>query len=250
MTHVLVVDDDEPVRVGLKQCLVQLGCRVTLAAGGREALESIAGEKPDLVFLDIMMPWMDGFDVLKVLRLDPATHNLPVILLTPKSADADVYRWLWEKDEDYLYKPPVPRGVQAKLEWVRQTGRLPPRVLIVDDEVKTRWSVAWALRESGVRADTAESVEEAMERLACYRPDLVILDVVMPGTEGFDLLQRIRESRETGDLPVLMLTARSADADAPSGNWSADGENGYYEKPFVPGELAHWIVQWLRRNRI
>jgi DNA-binding response OmpR family regulator len=103
--HILTVDDETNIRRLLQVNLQRAGYRVTMASDGVEALESIALERPDLVVLDVMMPRMDGFEVLRRLRIDAATADLPVIMLTAKAQDADVFRG-WQSGADcYLTKP-------------------------------------------------------------------------------------------------------------------------------------------------
>lgn len=105
MKHILTVDDETNIRRLLQVNLQRAGYRVTMACDGVEALESIGLERPDLVVLDVMMPRMDGFEVLRRLRMDAATAELPVIMLTAKAQDADVFKG-WQSGADcYLTKP-------------------------------------------------------------------------------------------------------------------------------------------------
>ena len=105
MKHILTVDDETNIRRLLQVNLQRAGYRVTMACDGVEALESIRQERPDLIVLDVMMPRMDGFEVLRQLRMDTTTAELPVIMLTAKAQDADVFRG-WQSGADcYLTKP-------------------------------------------------------------------------------------------------------------------------------------------------
>jgi two-component system alkaline phosphatase synthesis response regulator PhoP len=102
---ILVVDDERHI-VRLAQVnLERVGFTVLTASDGIEGLERVASDKPDLVILDIMMPNMDGFEVLHHLRADPATDHLPVIMLTAKSQDADVIHG-WHGGADYYLTKP------------------------------------------------------------------------------------------------------------------------------------------------
>jgi len=102
--------DDEPSIVRLIQInLEKQGYQVITAYDGKEALEKIASERPDMVVLDVMMPYMDGFEVLRTLRKEPATRELPVIMLTAKAQDADVYTGYKDGADSYLTKPFNPR---------------------------------------------------------------------------------------------------------------------------------------------
>lgn len=102
---ILAVDDERHIVRLVEVNLQRAGYEVVTAFDGREALEKVKSEHPDLVVLDVMMPYMDGFEVLKNLKADPATAEIPVIMLTAKAQDADVFRG-WQSGVDcYLTKP-------------------------------------------------------------------------------------------------------------------------------------------------
>ncbi len=106
MPRKILACDDEKHIVRLVQVnLERQGYEVVTANDGREALEKVEAERPDLVVLDVMMPYMDGFEVLQNLRRNPSTRDIPVIMLTAKAQDADVFRG-WQSGVDcYLTKP-------------------------------------------------------------------------------------------------------------------------------------------------
>lgn len=102
---ILAVDDERHIVRLVEVNLQRAGYEVVTAYDGREALEKVAAETPDLIVLDVMMPYMDGFEVLKNLKADPSTAEIPVIMLTAKAQDADVFRG-WQSGVDcYLTKP-------------------------------------------------------------------------------------------------------------------------------------------------
>jgi two-component system, OmpR family, alkaline phosphatase synthesis response regulator PhoP len=102
---ILAVDDERHIVRLVEVNLQRAGYEVVTAYDGREALEKVKTENPDLVVLDVMMPYMDGFEVLKNLKADPSTAEIPVIMLTAKAQDADVFRG-WQSGVDcYLTKP-------------------------------------------------------------------------------------------------------------------------------------------------
>ena len=103
--HILAVDDDERIRRLAQMILQRAGYRVTTANDGREALDRIAQERPDLVLLDITMPHMDGIECLRRLRADPETARLPVILLTARAQDEDILEGTRSGADQYLLKP-------------------------------------------------------------------------------------------------------------------------------------------------
>ena len=102
---ILAVDDEKHIVRLVQVNLERAGYEVVIANDGKEALEKVQAENPDLVVLDVMMPYMDGFEVLQNLRRNPATRDIPVIMLTAKAQDADVFKG-WQSGVDcYLTKP-------------------------------------------------------------------------------------------------------------------------------------------------
>ncbi len=102
---VLVCDDERHIVRLIQVNLERQGYQVVTAFDGKEGLEKIRTEKPNLVVLDVMMPYMDGFEVLKTIRKEPETENLPVIMLTAKAQDKDVFEGYHYGADMYLTKP-------------------------------------------------------------------------------------------------------------------------------------------------
>jgi two-component system alkaline phosphatase synthesis response regulator PhoP/two-component system response regulator VicR len=122
---ILAVDDERHIVRLVEVNLQRAGYEVVTAFDGREALEKVKAETPDLVVLDVMMPYMDGFEVLKNLKADPVTAEIPVIMLTAKAQDADVFRG-WQSGVDcYLTKPfnPMELLTFVKRIFDSQSGR-------------------------------------------------------------------------------------------------------------------------------
>lgn len=110
---ILAVDDEKTIVRLVQVNLEREGYEVVTAYDGREALEKVESEKPDLIVLDVMMPYMDGFEVLQQLKKNPETRDIPVIMLTAKAQDADVFRG-WQSGVDcYLTKPFNPMELKA-----------------------------------------------------------------------------------------------------------------------------------------
>ncbi|MBP2364315.1 response regulator transcription factor [Pseudonocardia parietis] len=119
-----------------------------------------------------------------------------------------------------------------------------PRVLLVDDDVRIGQALGLALDDEGFDVDAVHTGEEALERAGDPGIDLVLLDLMLPGIDGFTVCRRLREA---GDLPIIMVTARSDSADVITGLEA--GADDYVTKPLVAGELAARIRALLRRRR-
>ncbi|WP_300007206.1 response regulator transcription factor [Pseudonocardia sp.] len=130
-------------------------------------------------------------------------------------------------------------------------GRTAARVLVVDDDERVRTVVSWQLEADGFAVSHARDGAGALDRIAADRPDLVVLDLSMPGLGGLDVLRRVRQDEQRGcgtttPLPVIVLSGRSGETDRIVG---LDlGADDYLVKPFSPGELAARVRSVLRRS--
>jgi two-component system phosphate regulon response regulator PhoB len=120
----ILVVDDEPEAVELVEFnLKQSGYAVITAADGAEALKKARGQTPDLIVLDVMLPEMDGFEICKTLRLDPATAKIPILMLTAKAAEIDRVLGLELGADDYLTKPFSPRELMLRIKKIISRGQ-------------------------------------------------------------------------------------------------------------------------------
>jgi two-component system phosphate regulon response regulator PhoB len=127
-----------------------------------------------------------------------------------------------------------------------QAEMIDKRVLVVDDEPDIVALVAYHLAKAGFRVATAASGDEALDQFRKSPPSLIILDLMLPGISGFDVLQTIRADSSSGDVPVLMLTARKDEPDRVRG--LSLGADDYLTKPFSPAELVLRVKAILRRT--
>lgn len=123
---VLVCDDERHIVRLIQVNLERQGYQVVTAFDGKEGLEKIRSEKPNLVVLDVMMPYMDGFEVLKTIRREPETENLPVIMLTAKAQDKDVFEGYHYGADMYLTKPFNPMELVTFVKRISQGNDEPP----------------------------------------------------------------------------------------------------------------------------
>ena len=132
---ILAVDDEKSIIRLIEVNLMREGYQVVTTGDGREALEKVAVEQPDLVVLDVMMPYLDGFEVLHELKKDPDTRDIPVIMLTAKAQDADVFNGIRSGADCYLIKPFNPKELNTFIKRIFDSfendpdgGRQPYRI--------------------------------------------------------------------------------------------------------------------------
>jgi signal transduction histidine kinase/CheY-like chemotaxis protein len=201
---VLIVDDERATHDLLERELAAAGYHILHAAGGREGLKLAKQARPDVITLDIIMPDLDGWSVLKALKADPDLCEIPVVLVTIMG-DRDLGFALGAAD--YLTKP-IDREVLMRVvgRHVRADGRA--QVLVVDDDPKTRDMLRRTLQKAGCTVAEAANGSEAIEALERAKPALVLLDLMMPGVDGFEVLERLYHDETWREVPVIIVTAK------------------------------------------
>ncbi len=249
---ILVVDDEAANRELLEAVLTEAGYRVEQADGGAAALVKATAAPPDLILLDLMMPGMNGFEVCQRLKQDPATEAVPVIVVTVLGQIPAKEAALTSGADDFVTKPIHPEDLRArvsamlKVRRIRQDldrtlaylheldalrhaqrhealagataggapksplSRLP--VLLADDEGLTRAFYGELLTEHGFHVLAARDGVEALELVRRHPIEVAILDIIMPGMSGLEVLERLHA--QDPDLPVIVLTAYAGSRNA------------------------------------
>lgn len=204
---VLAIDDDPDVVLLLKENLADAGYRVIGAASGEEGLKKARALRPSAITLDIMMPETDGWQVLHGLKADARTRDIPVILLTVVDQKDLGYRL---GASDYLMKPFERDDLLATLQRVAPSCR---RLLVVDDDPKVVDLVRQLLEDAPYRIDAAKDGRAALRAIDQARPDAILLDLLMPRMDGFDVIEHLQKDPLRRDIPVIVLTAKTLTGD-------------------------------------
>ncbi len=204
----LVVDDDPDIVNLVRLYLESEGYSVVTAYGGEDALQTAEELKPTAIVLDLLMPDLDGFAVLERLKSNPATRDTPVIIISILS---DKERGFSLGAVDYLTKP-IDRqrliaSVQKLILPVSQGDQLAP-VLVVDDDREIAGLIEAYLQGEGFAVTCAYDGLEALDRIREEIPSLIILDILMPGMDGFQVIQALKANSVTRLIPVVILTAK------------------------------------------
>jgi CheY-like chemotaxis protein/signal transduction histidine kinase len=205
-TPVLLVDDDPLIQQLVKSALESDGFVVTIAGDGVEAIRLTKQLQPAAVLLDIRLPRLDGWDVLAQLKSDPEVSSVPIIIL---SVEEERARGFSLGACEYLIKPIEPERLVDVVRRAIQPGA--GEVLVVDDDDSTRELVARSLRHVGFTATEARDGEDALLRARLSTPAMIILDLVMPGMDGFEVLRRLRLEKVL--CPIVVLTGKTLERD-------------------------------------
>jgi CheY-like chemotaxis protein len=206
---ILIVDDDATVRDVVGRFLEREGFSVAKADGGKDGLRLAHELHPAAVTLDIMMPDLDGWTVLAAIKGDPDLVGLPVVLMTIVDEKNRGYAL---GAVDYLVKPVDRQKLVDVLHAVCDPGSR--CLLVVDDDDFGRHQMRTVLQQQGWEVTEAGDGVDALTRLNEARPDVIILDLMMPQMDGFEFLEEMRRNAEWRDIPVVVVTAKDlTDAD-------------------------------------
>ncbi|HEX9549957.1 MAG TPA: response regulator [Candidatus Limnocylindrales bacterium] len=203
---VLVVEDDPSAVRLLHAYLEPEGYRVRVAPSGEQALIDVREERPAAILLDVLLPGMDGWEVLRHLKADPELRSIPVVIVTVVD-ERDVGLALGAVD--YLVKPIDREALVASLERLALTSTVKSRtvrILAVDDEPAALDMLSQTLRPAGFDIVRAESGMAAIAVARAERPDLVICDLVMPDLDGFGVVAALKADPATATIPIIILT--------------------------------------------
>jgi CheY-like chemotaxis protein len=198
---VLIIDDDTMVQHLLRGHLQEEGFKVFSATDGVEGLTLAREVRPTVIILDIHLPRLDGWSVLSELKSDPGLANIPVVMMSVEEQRARGFSF---GACEYLVKPVEPERLLSVVKRAVVPGQ--GDVLVVDDDDDTREMVSRHLRRAGFTTVEAKDGEEALLRARVVSPAMIILDLLMPGVDGFEVLRTMRA--EGMATPVVVLTGK------------------------------------------
>ncbi len=243
MIKLLIIDDEKGLCEYLRDFFKPLGYDVRIATNGNEALNIAKKEKPELVFLDIEMPDMNGLEVLRLLK--KSSPETKVIMITV-SDDADTKEKAKALGADEFITKPFTTDyledvVILKVSEISKTKE-PANILIVDDEEEVRVSLKSILdRRFECRISEAGSGEETLKLLKKDKFDLVLLDIKMPGISGLEV---IKEARKLEQRPCIWVIT-GFDSEEMAHNVIKEGADDYIPKPFSVRLLDRKIRDFL-----
>jgi DNA-binding response OmpR family regulator len=214
---ILIIDSDSEYAESNKKVLEAAGYEVTIALNGKQGLESVRRDEPDLVILDAMLPDINGLSVCRELKEDAKLGAIPVLIVTALGASGESYLANMAKEhkaDGFFAKPVDARQLLAKIEeLLSSTAPVPKaptakaRILLVDDDPDFLEATRQILVANRYEVVTAQDGEEGIAKAKYERPDLIVLDVIMPGKDGYSVCYELRKIEQTRPIPIIMLTA-------------------------------------------
>ena len=243
---ILLVEDNEAIVVQMKDILLQEGYHIMVAHNGNEALKQIEQQIPDAMILDLMMPEVDGFEVLKRIRNEEKTDHLPVIILTAKYVTKQELAFLKNNgihqliqkgdiNKDQLLstvsRMMFPDSVPVNTLIVKP-AKLPvtgtPLVLVVEDNPDNMITIK-ALLDGKCQIIEAEDGQAGVEQAIKHQPHLILMDIALPGMNGIEALNEIRKEEKLEMVPIIAVSASAMKGDRE--DFIALGFDGYISKP-------------------
>jgi PAS domain S-box-containing protein len=243
--QVLVVDDDRSATYILKGVLLKAGHRVHVAHDADEALTIARERKPDLISVDVLMAGVDGLALVEILKHDPDTRKAAVVVVSAAEKQAQA---IAAGADAYLDKPVDVDQYQATCtRLLSERGRAQAvKVLLVDDDPGIRMICREVLENEGFVVREAPDGETALAEAKRFRPDLMLLDVMMPDLDGFQTAKKFRAERSFAMTPVIFVSARGQTADKVRA--FKLGADDYLVKPFDAAELVARVEKALERR--
>jgi two-component system, cell cycle response regulator len=207
--RILVVDDN-PLNLKLAADVLESdGYHVNRAPSAEAALERIREQIPDLILMDIQLPGMDGLALTRALKSDSATRGIPIIALTAFAMKGDEKIARESGCQGYLTKPIDTRTFSAQIAEFLKPGsrRVSVKVLVIEDFPPDRKLARILLSEAGHEVAEAETGQQALAVAREKRFDVILLDLKLPGINGFEVIRQLRQERTTRNIPVVTVTA-------------------------------------------
>ena len=254
---VLLVDDNESAVIQIKDLIEGMGIRVLVARDAVEALAIIDQVIPDSMILDLMMPGIDGFKLLEILRNAEPTAHIPVLVLTAKHITKDELKFLKRNNvHQLIQKGDVDRiklqnavstmliqetvHIKQHMEYLSIEGK--PVVLVVEDNPDNLTTVRALLADHYTVIEATDG-QEGIEMTKKHVPNLVLMDIALPGINGIEAFREIRKNPELQHIPIVALTASAMEKDQET--ILSHGFDAFIAKPISAKELFDVISEVL-----
>jgi two-component system alkaline phosphatase synthesis response regulator PhoP len=227
---ILIIEDEKTLLEAIAKKLQVENYQTYTAMDGEEGLVKVKENKPDLILLDILMPKVDGFEVLESLNKDPDLAKIPVIIISNSGQPVEIERAMSLGVKDYLIKAEFdPEEVVAKVRNVleklkngnnKKIGKEnTKKVLVIEDDQLLRSLCSKKLMLEGFAVDSAIDSQEGLDKINKDKPDMILLDLVLPGMNGFEVLKIIKSNpdKKIAATPVIILSNLGQESDIQKG---------------------------------
>ncbi len=245
---ILVVDPDPEARAALERLATREGLSARGAGSRKEGLAELSRGMPDGLIVDVRLPDGSGSQLVEHARGLPGGESLAILMVGGPSAFVNRVDAIHCGADGYFDKPVRAEALMRRLEHLLERGRTEsPRVLSVEDDPDQAAFVRAVLESAGYRVRTCADSKNLETELSAFRPDLVLLDIQLPGADGYSVARFIRQQEAHATLPILFLTTRSQ-IESQIESIRAGGDD-YLVKPVAPGLLLSAAAARIERAR-
>jgi CheY-like chemotaxis protein len=233
-TKILIIEDDIFIGNILTQKLVSAKFETQVIRDGALAISKIKEWRPDLILLDMTLPNMSGYEILETKQKDFSIPDIPVIIISNSGKTVEINRALALGVKSYLVKTGLNSEevlVKVERELAKKKVAVPEtkpheiphadlvgkKILWVEDDKFLKDIITRKLSKTGCMLFHASTGEEALERVSKEIPDIIVLDIILPGMNGFEILQKIKEKPEAKNIPVIFLSNLDQKSDIDKG---------------------------------
>jgi CheY-like chemotaxis protein len=268
MARILIIEDEANNLDVARRIVRGAGHEAITATDGLAGLEMARRDRPDAVLVDLLLPKLDGWAVTRAIREEPWAKGIPIIAVSALAMEADRARARDAGCDDFVTKPYAPAELRAVLNRYFTDGSAPRaaarpaelpasgiepserlgRVLVVDDEPANVELIVRRLSGNGYETLTASNGHDAIAIATKEQPDLILMDIMMPGLDGWQATRLLKGDPKTANIPVVFVTARDSPEDVAAG-FEAGGMM-YVNKPVEPVELFARVRQAIFMKRL
>jgi DNA-binding response OmpR family regulator len=252
--RILIAEDDKDLQEGLTLLFSLQGYKVIPAGDGMSAYNLAQNESPDLIILDLSLPWADGYKVMERLRSSTSLSDIPIIILTGRDPSINRDRALKAGAEAFFQKPfdnnELLEAVEEALSKYTADGdnKKPPKkkILLIDSDENSIEGIDSLLSSKGFNITVAKDALSVYGVALKVKPDLILLDLNIKGGTGFQVMERLRSFAPLALTPVIILTGRDAAANKQKA--LKGGAHAFFQKPCNNQELVYAIENTLKRS--
>lgn len=251
---ILIAEDDKDLQEGLNFLFSSQGYKVISAMDGISAVNIAQAENPDLIILDLSLPWADGYKVMERLRSSVSLPDIPIIILTGRDASINQERALKAGADAFFHKPFDNSQLLAAVEKAlkedtsgkaqRESGK--KKILIVDDDKDLLDGLNFLLSSHGYDVMTAMDAISVFVFARKGKPDAILLDLSLPGGNGYHVMERLKSFQPFANIPIIIITSREASTHQQRALRA--GAEAFFQKPFDNGQLLTAIENALKKS--
>jgi DNA-binding response OmpR family regulator len=252
---ILIIEDEKSLLELYQARFEKAGYQVLSTTNGKPGIEIAKKEKPDIILLDILMPGVDGYEVIRALKKDPQTKNIPILVFSNLGQPEEIEKGLKLGANDYVMKTDLtPTELLEKVERMlirikEPKKKIKKRVLIIEDEKEIARLYQTRLAKAGFEVEVAENGAWGL-RLASHGDfDIILLDMIMPAMDGYEVLKQLKKDLRTKKVPVLVFSNSAQDEEIAEA-LEMGAEDYFLKTKVTPAEVAEEVKRVLKKNNV